>query len=569
MTFINRSQETFSDFMMPDTFKSETPLNRPKTSSKSKWVALVCFAVLFSVTWQCASIQQPQGGPKDSIPPTILEESPPNLTRNFDAEKIIIEFDEFIKLSNPFKEISVSPDLEQPINPRVKRKSIEISLPDSLDENTTYTINFGKAIGDFNEGNPLLNYSYVFSTGDVIDSLGISGKVINALTKQAEKEITVMLIPTRRDSIFGKRKANIFTLTDTAGQFKLQNLREDNYRIYALREENNDRVYNAPGELIGFLNDSIILNKDTAGILLEVSKGIPRDFRLLDRKIEPNGKITFVFNKPLAGAELTIIHPPGLDSNKQVEFTANLDSAMLWLADLTFDSLKVSVSDFAEVLDTVTMRRGRNDKYDRDFIITDNLTRNKVNRIQHIELTASSPVQSIDRSKIILLADSVPITNFQLVKDTTADRRYILRYNWRPKRDYILTLEENAFSGYFGDKNKPVTKTFTMDESENFGDILLKVNVPDTVHQYLIQLINEKMDVIYRSVPIGQSTDIPFHQFPGGKYTIRVIYDENNNGKWDTGDVYETKQPERIWYLGKTFIIRANWEQEEIITIPQ
>src|SRR5690606_34389577 len=236
---------------MQVTSKSKNSSYRLKIALNPKWAILSFFVVLFSLTWQCASIQQPQGGPKDSIPPTILKETPPNLSRNFDAEKIVIEFDEFIKLSNPFKEISVSPDLEQPINPRVKRKSIEITLPDSLEENTTYTINFGKAIGDFNEGNPILNYSSVFSTGDVIDSLGIYGKVINALTKEVEKEITGMLIPTRRDSIFGKRKANIFTLTDTAGNFKLRNLREDNYRIYALREENNDRIYNAPGELIG------------------------------------------------------------------------------------------------------------------------------------------------------------------------------------------------------------------------------------------------------------------------------------------------------------------------------
>src|SRR5690606_10966247 len=190
-------------------------------------------------------------------------------------------------------------------------------------------------------------------------------------------------------------------------------------------------------------------------------------------------------------------------------------------------------------------------------------------RIQHIELTAGSPIQSIDRSKIILLVDSVPVTNFQLVKDTTVQRRYIMRYGWRPKHDYVLTLEEGAFTGFFSDKNKSVTKTFTMDETENFGDILLKVTVPDSAHQYLVQLINEKMDVIHRSVPIKNSTDIPFRQFPGGKYTIRVVYDENNNGKWDPGDVHENKQPERVWYLGKTFIIRANWEQEEPLTIPE
>lgn len=527
------------------------------------------FFILISLTWRCASIQQPMGGPKDSIPPKILSETPPNLTRNFNAEKIVIEFDEYVKLSNTQKEISVSPDVEQPINPRVKRKTIEVALPDSLEANTTYTINFGKAIGDFNEGNPLLNYSYVFSTGNVIDSLSISGNVIDALTKIPEKEIAVILIPTRQDSIFGKRKANIFTLTDTSGNFQLKNLREDTYRIYALKEENNDRVYNAPGEYIGFLTDSIVLNKDTSGIHLEISKGLPKDFRLLDRKIEPTGKISFVFNKPLKRPDIVVLHPQNLDETKQITYNTARDSASMWLAELTFDSLKVQISDQGTVLDSVTLRRGRNEKYDRDFLILDNLSGNKVTRVKHIQLTAASPVQSIDRNKIILTEDSIPRTNFQLAKDTTAPWRYVLRYNWRPKRNYQLSLEEGAFLGFFGDKNKSVSKSFTMNETENFGDIVLNITLPDTNRQYLVQLINEKMDFIHRSVPIRKSGKIPFRQFPGGKYTIRIIYDENNNDEWDPGDVYLKRQPERVWYLGKTFIIRANWEQEEPITVPE
>ncbi|WP_257667362.1 Ig-like domain-containing protein [Parapedobacter tibetensis] len=530
---------------------------------------MLFFTTLVLLTWQCASIQQPTGGPKDSIPPKILKETPPNLTRNFNAEKIVIEFDEFIKLTNQFKEISVSPDIERALNPRIKKKNLEIIVPDSLEENTTYTINFGKALTDFNEGNPLPNYSYVFSTGDVIDSLSVSGSVTNALTKEREKEITVMLIPTRQDSIFGKRKANIFTSTDTAGNFRLSNLREDTYRIYALKEENNDRIYNAPGELIGFLNDSIHLDKDTAGIRLEIFKGIPKDFRLLDRKIESNGKAIFAFNKPLENPNIVIRHPQQLNESKIVEYNKTRDSATVWLSELTFDSLKVQFLDGNNHLDSITMRRGRNDKYDRDFIITDNLTGNRVNRIKHIELTAGSPVQSIDRNKIILVEDSVPRTNFQIAKDTTTERKYIIRYNWRPKRNYELTLEEGTFSGHFGDKNKEVTKSFTMDETENFGDILLKMNVPDTTQQYLVQLINEKKDFIFRSVPIMESKTIPLRQFPGGKYTIRIIYDENKNGKWDTGDAIVRRHPERIWYLDKTFIIRANWEQEESIDIPK
>jgi len=239
------------------------------------------------------------------------------------------------------------------------------------------------------------------------------------------------------------------------------------------------------------------------------------------------------------------------------------------LEDLTFDSLKVQLLDDGNLLDSVTMRRGRNEKYDRDFIILDNLTGNKVTRVKHIQLTAGSPIQTVDRTKVILTEDSTARTNFQLVKDTTNSQRYTLRYNWRPKRNYELTLEEGAFLGFFGDKSKSVTKSFTMDEAANFGDIILNITLPDTNQHYLVQLLNEEMDFIHRSTPISKSGKIPFRQFPGGKYTLRIVYDTNNNGEWDPGDVYEKRQPERIWLLGRTFIIRANWEQEEKITIPK
>src|SRR5690606_38165796 len=117
---------------MHDSLNKNNRLNRLKIVLNSKWGILVFFLLLFSLTWRCASIQQPMGGPKESIPPKILGETPPNFTRNFTAEKIVIEFDEYVKLNNPQKEVSISPDVEQPINPRVKRKTIEVAMPDSL-----------------------------------------------------------------------------------------------------------------------------------------------------------------------------------------------------------------------------------------------------------------------------------------------------------------------------------------------------------------------------------------------------------------------------------------------------
>lgn len=517
----------------------------------------------------CASMQQPTGGPKDSIPPSILSEQPANLTRNFTEDEIIIEFDEFIKLQNQSKEVSISPDMDRQPDFRVKRRNLIITLPDSLEEQTTYTINFGKAIGDFNEGNPLLNYSYVFSTGDEIDSLNVSGTVTHALTKEKMEEVTVMLIPTRQDSIFGKRKANIFTLTDTSGNFQLRNLKEDTYRIYALQEQNNDRIYNSPDEEIGFLNDSIILNRDTSNVQLTVSKGIPEEFRVLDRKIEKNGTINFLFNKRIEDPEIDIVFPADLNEGKITKLNENRDSLNLWVKAMDFDSLKVRFYDGGKFLDSTLIRRGKSEKYDRDLIITDNINGQKVNRIDQLQLMSTAPISAVNKAQIVLMEDSTERRNYQLLRDTLDPGKVWLRYNWRPKRNYELKLAENAFSGYFGEKSKETSKRFTLDETENFGDMILHITVPDTLgEQYLIEIVNQKKDRIIRRTPIKSSQDLTIRQFPGGKYLIRVVYDRNRNGRWDPGDVYKGEQPELVWYYPNTMTIRANWEQEESLAIP-
>lgn len=544
-------------------------LNRLKIGYIKTCLILSFFLLLVLSTWQCASIQRPTGGPKDTIPPTVVEERPSNLTRNLDVEEIVIEFDEFVKLVNDYQEISLSPEMPTRPEFRIRRRNLSITLPDSLEENTTYTINFGKAVQDVNESNPLQNYTYVFSTGDVIDSLSISGRVINALTKEPEKEITVMLIPVRQDSIFGKSRPNIFTQTDTAGYYQLNYLREEAYRIYALKEENNDRIYNAPSESIGFLQDSIYLDTTLSNINLEVSRQVPEDFRNLDRTIESSGRIQFVFNRPLKGADIEILSPEAYEESKIVEFMPTLDSAVMWVNALDFDSLQVRFVENGQALDTVTIRPNRNEKYDRDFIIVDNLDRSRVNRVNQLVLKAGSPVSAIDRNSLVLLEDSIPRTNYQLVADTSAPRQYILRYNWRPQRNYQLEIKEGSFQGYFGDKNKAHTLSFTLDDSDNHGDILFQVEVPDTTQQYIVEVTNEKKDFVYRRLIISKSQEIPFKQLSAGKYTLRVIYDENRNGEWDPGNVKERRQPERVWYIGKEFIIRANWEQSDKITIPK
>lgn len=554
---------------MLNTKKRKSLSNPSKSGYFGKSAFFLLFLMLLASTYRCANIREPMGGPIDSIPPVLLNENPPNFSTNFSAKEVVLTFDEFIRLNSASKEISISPDMDVFPQFKVRRKQLEIAFPDSLAENTTYLINFGRAIADNNEGNPLLDYTYVFSTGDNIDSLSISGKVINAHTNEPEPLISVILIPTSQDSIFGKRKANIFSTTDSSGNFKLNYLRSDDYRIYALKEQNNDRIYNSAEEWIGFLPDSISLHSDTSNIMLWTSKETPENFRVLERKIEPKGSITLRFNIPLEDPTITITDPDSLDLTKVVRFNRQRDSATMWLADMSFDSIKMHLFSADSLMEHLLIRRPSSDRYNRSIILTNNLDLGKVNRVKHLQLYSSAPLSMLDRSKITLLEDSVAVTNFQLLRDSVDNRNLLLRYNWKPKVNYDLVLDDGALLGYFEEKNERILFRFTMDENDRFGHLSLNIEVPDsTGGQYIVELIDDNYTKVYNETIINSSQRLEYKNYLEGRYKVRIIYDSNKNGKWDPGNLKTKVQPERIWYYDKVFNIRPNWEQEEIIRIP-
>lgn len=543
-------------------------LGKDKLSLRNNFLYILL--VIISLNFmRCANMQTPTGGPKDSIPPKLLVETPVNLTRNFKEKEIVLSFDEYIKLNNQQKEFSISPDVDKQPDYKVKKKNLIITLPDSLEENTTYTINFGKGLVDFNEGNPIINYSYVFSTGPELDSLSISGSVKNAYTKtfdpKQDLNVRVLLIPTRQDSIFGKKKANIFTSVDSSGNFILKNLREDTYRIYALKEENNDRIYNNPDELIGFLQDSIVFTKDIKDLKIEYSKGKPKDFRITEKRIQKDSRIALKFNQPLDSPTVRIIHPADLQKDAIYTYSKTKDSLHVFVPKLEFDSIKFEVADKNRILDTTIIRRSKNDKYNRELIPTLNIS-NKVDKINHITITSDFSIASIDKEKLILKEDSVSRRNFQLQKDTLQPNLYHVRFNWKAKKSYELKIEENAIKSVFGDSNRELKTSFTLDETENFGDIKFIINNLDSNTNYIVQLMDDKKEKVVDNKYIINTKEIKYTKFPGGKYVLRIIKDLNNNKRWDGADVYKRTQAEPIWYLDKPITIRANWEQSETIS---
>jgi hypothetical protein len=528
--------------------------------------------VLFGglMVFGCANRQLPQGGPRDHDPPKLLKATPVNMTRNFKGKEIRLDFDEFFKLNNPYQEITISPTPAKPPEYNLRQKSIQIVLKDSLEKNTTYVINFGKAIADVNEGNVLKNFTYVFSTGPHIDSLSISGSVINNQTQEKEKETTVMLFNLKQDSLlFGKKKPTIFATTDSSGNFTLSNLHPDDYRIYALKETSPNKIYDNDNELIAFTKKPIHLTKDTANIQLRLFRQTPQKFRLVDRRFDGDGKMFFTFNRRLDNPSLLITYPAGFDKQKIIDFSKTKDTATLYMRNMDFDSLRIVFLDNNKPLDTIAMKKGRKEGFARFLTFQYNTNSNDLLKPGTDPVVKTAlPIETFDQSLISLKEDSAEVTNFTIQKDTANTRLFTIKYRWKQVVNYTLTIGEGAFTDIYGDKNKRAFKRFKIDKPENYSTLNLVVTVPDSSKSYIVELLNEQSSVL-RSDAIRKNTTLNYRNYPSAKYRVRVVYDDNGNGKWDSGDVKRKIQPENIWVDETIITLRPNFDQDTPIAVPR
>ncbi|MDB5087971.1 MAG: hypothetical protein JWR09_1965 [Mucilaginibacter sp.] len=522
------------------------------------------------LTFGCASRQLPQGGPRDHDPPKLLLATPPNMTRHFNSKIIKLDFDEFFKLTNIYSEISLSPTPAKLPEYKASKKSLIITLKDTLEKNTTYVINFGKAIADVNESNVLKNFTYVFSTGEHIDSLSISGTVTNTATQLKEKDATVMLFTLKQDSLlFGKKKPTVYATTDSAGRFTLNNLHPDDYRIYALKETSPNKIYDNDNELIAFNKKIIHLTTDTSNVQLNLFKQTPTKFRATEYRFDLDGKMFFTFNRKLDKPELKIVYPPDFDKYKIVDFSKTRDSATLYMRNMDFDSIRVAIWDNNKPLDTLTRRKGRKESFTRNFTIGYNVTGDgRLKPGTNLLIKGFYPIETFETSLITLKEDSAEVSNFTVQKDTSNPKNLIVNYRWKQNDNYILTLEGSAITDIYGDKNRRIPKKFVVDKQENYSLLTLAVTVPDTGKAYIVEVINEQKELV-RSDVIKKTTSLVYKNYLTGKYTVRVIYDANNNGKWDSGNVKQKVQPENIWVDDTPITLRANWEQVTPITIPK
>lgn len=526
------------------------------------FVLFLVLATLFLA--QCAKRGTPTGGEIDTEPPKFLRANPENYSTNFKQDEIRIHFDEYIKLNKAQEQIIISP----PITPRPEispmgapQKFARIRIKDTLQENTTYVINFGNSIVDNNEGNPLPFFKYVFSTGTYIDSLTVTGTVNDARLPEPEPFISVMLYEMNEnfsDSLVYLQPPRYITNTlDSLTSFELTNLKEGTYQLVAIKDRNNDYKYNPGREKIAFIDEPVTIPSDKTYDLVLFRENL---------KFQPERPKQLAQNKILIGYRGIVNYdslriepitgvPPDFDY--RITKVVDKDSLHFWFKPrLELDTLSLRmISPSRE--DTITAR------------ITD-MARDSL-KVSH------SPSGNIDFGKNVILSANTPLAekNDELISIMDRDSINInftselrpyentvhLKFLKDESQSYQITILPGALRDFYNSTNDTILKTLNTKAFSEYGNLTMNLqNVKS--FPIIVQLTNEKGEVKAEQYSTSQ-TSIRFEHITPGKFLFRIIYDTNENGIWDTGNYLEKRQPEEIIYFPEVLDVRPNWDITE------
>ncbi len=595
----------------------------------NKPVFLILISIILLSTINCARVGSPVGGKKDILAPEIIESTPNNYSKNFGSDKIEIELNEFVRFNNLQQKLVISPPLDEKPEIFVRGKSIIIELgKQELKQNTTYTFSFYDAIVDNNEGNPIEDYEFVFSTGNRLDSLSVNGIVLRAFDLEPEEEgVEVLLYDLLDDTIPQTTPPLYIGKPDEEGKFRINNVKADTFRIFAIKDGNRNHYFDQAGEAFAFLDSTLLVSappeffvdtmrKDTISAdtidtdttdadiigadIAEIDKEeIKPDARLFlfmeDHSIqylknstrETREHIQLVFNMPLKERKLEII-PIDIDTKSEwfikEEFVIG-DTVNIWITDtivsgsdlvtLKLEYMKEdSTGNYISFTDTSSLRyiaptgkkRGSGeiaDKTEKTLVLTTSTGKNaQVELNQKIVIESETPVKIIDTSKIklFLFEDSLKInTGYILEKDSLQIRKFRFSTEWQEAAKYQLFFEPGAFTGIYDYSNDTLLLDFRIRKLDYYGKIIVTLKeIPESL---IIQLLDNKGEVSKEKTG-WKNNQVEFSFLHPGKYMLKAIYDRNKNGKWDTGNYEEKRQPEKVIFFKKELDVRANWDLE-------
>lgn len=527
---------------------------------------LIVLVLSFS---QCAKKGRPSGGPKDEDAPLFVTADPPYESINFDKDEINIYFDEYIKLKDINKQLIISPPLN-PNNPSLispqgsPSKYINIKILDTLLANSTYIFDFGNSVQDNNESNILERFKYVFSTGKYIDSLTLEGNVKNSFKSENIENIKLLLYrldSSYTDSAIYKRKPDYVTSTLDSSNYKFSNLRKGNYLLVALKDLRSDYIFNPKTDEIGFLKDTISLPRDSiVGSVVSIFKEeLPYIFKR--GKELRKGQLIFGYEGKTSNLKIETLSSVPDDFQTIIFPEKGKDTLNLWHSPIEKDSLIFKVSNNNSSIDTVIVKLR---KKKIDSLEIKKLTSGVLDYNDTLFFATNNPIVKLDISKINFVdadSTSIPFSPFISKKES----KFGFIFEKKFKTSYNLNLYPNALTDIFKTSNDTIKYRFRTRSLEDYGEIVLVIQNPKMTPT-IIQLIETNDKTVAQEITSSSET-ISFKYLTPKKYKIRIIYDTNNNGKWDTGSYLQKQQPEPVEYFSEIQEVRANWLLNEVIKI--
>ena len=519
----------------------------------------------------CAKRGSPTGGPVDSIPPVLINASPKINSINFDSKEIRLTFDEFVKLDNVDQQLIISPPINnssyevKPLNGVTKKVFLEFI--DSLETETTYSINFGNSIKDNNEGNPLTFFSYTFSTGETIDSLYVRGNISDAFDKETDDYISIHLY--RIDSIFNdsiifnNRPTYISnSLDSTSYQFK--NIKEGKYLILALKDIDNNYFFDPFYDKIGFIDSLITLPRDS---IINFKLFKEETSLIWDKPHFINSeKIGFGYYGKLDLKNIKIESSIPDSVNYTYTKENEKDTLIFWLSRNSFDSLNFNLIE-KDTTKLVTV------KFDRakDTLIDSLSISPKTTSIIHLKetfkLSSNIPLKNIEDSLITIRDIDSLIVPFTTSINDNLDQIDI-KFEVSPSDNYRLLILPEAIKDVRGVSNDTLQYNVVSQSLEDYGNVYLDV-IRNSTSKFILQMIDSNEDVIRVFKNVNQDATYNFDYVRPGKYIFRLIEDANNNDKWDTGNYLKKIKPERVYYFSNELEVRANWDLNETFNLNQ
>ncbi|MFY0253170.1 Ig-like domain-containing protein [Chitinophaga sp. 30R24] len=487
------------------------------------WVFWLMFIIISVSFTRCANIVPPSGGPRDSLPPVLLQVTPGDSSLHFHSKKVIFIFDEYVELDNINDKLIVSPTMKRTPLVTSKLHTITLEIKDTLQPNTTYTFNMGDAVRDINEHNIAQDFQYVVSTGDYLDSLQVSGHLVDAETGKVDSNVAVMLYRDLNDSIVTKEKPVYYTKTKGDGSFRFKNIASGTYKVFALKEEDRDLQYNQPTELIAFVDSPLVLK---------------------DRNVRDVNMMLFMEN------DSTIKAPE-----------EPVDSTELLQQQLEEEEKDKEKDKKKQKLPKLT--------------ITATLENGMQELPAPLKLTFSLPLRNLDSARTRLEEDSTytPVT-FTSTMDSTRTKLDI-GYTWQEGTPYRFIIPKDAPTDTAGQQlAKADTIRFTTKKKSDYAIFTVtELNISDstrdaindTAMHYVVQLVQDKTVKYSGTIVNGKWSQ---RYITPGDYEIRLLLDANGNGKWDRGQyfVQPQKQPERVIVIEKVNL-KAFWTVPKKINI--